>query len=73
MHPVGHVFDRYFVHRDSGPQTLPHMAADLAVQFADGVAARREMQRERSHAELFPAVGWIAPPETQKLLPGDSE
>ena len=37
-------------------KALPHVAADLAVQFADGVGGAAEFQREHGHAERFVRV-----------------
>ena len=53
MDAVGDVADGDFVHRFVRPEAVPHLAADLAVQFADGVGGAGKFQAQHRHAERF--------------------
>ena len=73
MNAVGDVRDGDFIFRHAGPQVVPHLAADLAVQPADAVAERGHAQGQRGHAEAFSRVLGIAPAECQEALAVDAE
>ena len=76
MHAVGDRLHRHAVHRPVGPQRLPHLAGDVAVQLADRVDAVGRPQRQRRHVELRPvpvvvlAQGEEAGPVLAQLAPG---
>src|SRR5665213_560468 len=53
MNAVGDVADGHVLFRHAEIKRLPHVAADLAVQFADAVGGARMFQREHGHAERF--------------------
>ena len=51
MNAIGNVADGDFAFLFAGIQGLPHVAADLAVQFTDGVGGAGMFEREHRHAE----------------------
>ena len=53
--------DGNFVTGHAGIEALPHVAADLAVQFADAIGRARNFERQHGHAErLVRIVGFHA-------------
>ncbi len=53
---VGHRSDRRFPDRQRGPEGVPHLLRNLAVQPADGVAIGRSIQRQNRHGERLAAI-----------------
>jgi hypothetical protein len=51
MNAVGDVADGDFGEGLVGPEAMPHLAADLAVQFADAVGGAGMFQAQDCHAE----------------------
>src|SRR5881394_676454 len=50
MHAVGDIVDGYLVDIDAGPEELPHLARDCAVQLTDAIMLSRQSQRQHGHA-----------------------
>src|SRR5512138_3559241 len=67
MDAIGDMADRNLVGRHSRPKLLPHLAADTAMQFAHAVVKGRSPKSQNGHAEFFPLVGRILPPQAQEL------
>ncbi len=59
MNAVGDVLDRHFIRRNLRPEVVPHLAADIAVQFADAVDAVGQANRQHRHRESLLFVGDI--------------
>ena len=60
--------DRHFVGRDLGPDVVPHLAADLAVQLADAVDAVGQANGQHGHGKALLLVGYILAAEGQESL-----
>ena len=56
MDAVGDVADGHLLHRLARPEALPHLPADLAVQFAHAVGRAGMFQAQHGHAESFVLV-----------------
>ena len=70
MHAVRDRADRHVVDRAIGPEAVPHLARDLAVQRRDAVRVGRGAQRERREPEGG-LVGHHAA-ESDELVPGEA-
>ena len=69
MDAVGDVADGNLVLRHARIKRLPHVAADLAVQFAHGVGRARQFQRQHRHAKRLVGVLRIHPAQPQNVRP----
>src|ERR1051325_3558045 len=58
MNAVGGVPDRGLVDGQSGIKSLPHLPADLAVQFAHPVGRTAGLEGEHGHAERLAVILW---------------
>src|SRR5688572_28704251 len=68
MNAICDVPDGNFRNRFCGIKTFPHLAADLAVQFTDGIRGTRSLQSEDCHAKRLRFVGGVAAAQRHELL-----
>src|SRR5262245_23329539 len=73
MDSVGYRSDRDLILGRVRPERLPHLAANLTVQLADGIAHACESQCKRRHVEARSAIGVGIAAERQKTLAIDAE
>src|SRR5271165_4417996 len=69
VNAVGDVPDGNLLYRHLRPDGLPHLPADLAMQLADAVGARRQSQSQDRHAEF---AGPAHPAEIAKFVQGEA-
>ena len=70
---VGDVADGDLFLRRAGIKRLPHVAADLAVQFAHAVGGARHFEREHRHAKRFLQILRVHPAQAQKFGEGNGQ
>ena len=73
MNAVGDVADGHLLDGFAGIEALPHVAADLAVQFADGVGGAGKFQRQNGHAERLVAVAGFHAAQAHEIVGGEGE
>ncbi len=66
---VRHMPDRNLLELELGPQALPHLARNFAMQLRNPVRFGGKVQRKHRHAEAFLVVERIFAPEAQKFVP----
>ena len=70
---VGDVPDRHLLLDPPGPEVGPHLAADVAVEGANGIGPPRHLQAEHGHAEQLAGIVGLDAAQAHELVVGDAE
>ena len=71
VNAVGDVADGNLVLGEVRPEAIPHVAADLAVEFAHAVGGATGLEREHSHTERLVGLLWIHAAQRHQVIEGN--